>query len=47
MSGGFVRVGIPESFDEGGSTLYLFKKHGFTTDAVVAAFRRVQRTTGR
>lgn len=44
---GFARVGIPDTFAEGGSTPYLLKKYGLTPEAVIAAFRRAQRTAGR
>jgi transketolase len=40
---GFARVGIQDTFGEGGSTPYLLKKYGLTAEAVVAAFRTAQK----
>lgn len=40
---GFARVGIMDTFGEGGSTPYLLKKYGLTAEAVIAAFRTAQR----
>lgn len=38
----FTRVGIPDTFAEGGSTPYLLKKYGLTAEAIVAAFLRAR-----
>lgn len=38
----FVRVGLLDTFAEGGSTPYLLKKYGLTAEAIVAAFRRAR-----
>lgn len=38
----FTRVGIKDTFAEGGSTPYLLKKYGLTAEAIVEAFRRVR-----
>lgn len=37
---GFARVGIRDTFAEGGSTPYLLSKYGLTADDIVAAFRK-------
>lgn len=42
VSAGFTRVGIMDTFGEGGSTPYLLKKYGLSTEAVIAGFRRAQ-----
>jgi transketolase len=39
---GFERVGVRDTFAEGGSTDYLLRKYGLTADAIVAAFRRAR-----
>jgi transketolase len=36
----FTRVGLRDTFAEGGSTPYLLKKYGLTAEAIVAAFRQ-------
>lgn len=38
----FTRVGIQDTFAEGGSTPYLLDKYGLTSDAIVSAFRRLR-----
>jgi len=43
VAAGFVRVGIMDTFAEGGSTPYLAKKYGLTAEALIAAFRLAQR----
>lgn len=40
----FARVGIQDTFAEGGSTPYLLKKYGLTSESIVAAFRRARST---
>lgn len=40
----FTRVGINDTFAEGGSTPYLLKKYGLTAEAIVAAFHRARAT---
>ncbi len=44
VSAGFARVGIMDTFGEGGSTPYLLKKYGLTTESVIAGFRRAQQS---
>ena len=44
---GFARIGVRDTFAEGGSTPYLFKKYGLTAAAIVAAFERLGRSRGR
>ena len=39
---GFARVGIRDTFAEGGSTPYLLNKYGLTAEAVIVGFRRAQ-----
>ena len=39
---GFERVGVRDTFAEGGSTDYLLAKYGLTAEALVAAFRRAK-----
>lgn len=39
---GFARVGIRDTFAEGGSTPYLLKKYGLTAEAILDGFRRAQ-----
>jgi transketolase len=46
VSAGFARVGIPDTFAEGGSTPYLLKKYGLTAEALVAAFQHAEDTGG-
>lgn len=41
----FARVGVRDTFAEGGSTAYLFRKYGLDADSLVAAFRRLKGTT--
>ena len=38
---GFARIGVRDTFAEGGSTPYLFEKYGLTAAAIVAAFERL------
>jgi transketolase len=38
----FRRLGIQDTFAEGGSTPYLLKKYGLTAEAIVSAFRQVR-----
>jgi len=40
----FARVGIQDTFAEGGSTPYLLRKYGLTSESIVAAFRRARGT---
>lgn len=42
----FTRVGLRDTFAEGGSTPYLLHKYGLTADAIVAAFRQLRGATG-
>lgn len=44
---GFARVGINDTFAEGGSTPYLLQKYGLTADGVVAAFHRARHRASR
>lgn len=44
---GFARVGIRDTFGEGGSTPYLLRKYGLTAEAVIAGFRRAQSSRGK
>jgi transketolase len=39
---GFAKVGIQDTFGEGGSTPFLFEKYGLTAPAIVAAFHQAR-----
>ncbi len=43
----FERIGVRDTFAEGGSTAYLFDRYGLSEEAVAAAIRSVARRAGR
>ncbi|MBS0447687.1 MAG: transketolase [Proteobacteria bacterium] len=42
----FARIGVQDTYAEGGSTPYLFRKYGLDADAIVAALERLREQRG-